>query len=178
MENDTFVQLQNFVYRMLVTAVIRIAKERNVKITTSQAKVDGKWQDIDLRVKNIAYTIDELDRALEANQSSVEVRKANKRLVNKLKKDLNELKKEQREERKRQQEERTLLRVLSSVGLTTEQFVHEIKYYLGNMVSDIESLREHVSPGTDEERRLKILDSNFASFSTTMSSPSRTRRKR
>ncbi len=168
-ENDTFVQLQNFVYRMLVTAVIRIAKERNVKITTSQAKVDGKWQDIDLRVKNIAYTIDELDRALEANQSSVEVRKANKRLVNKLKKDLNELKKEQREERKRQQEERTLLRVLSSVGLTTEQFVHEIKYYLGNMVSDIESLREHVSPGTDEERRLKILDSNFASFSTYVS---------
>lgn len=169
-ENDTFIQLQNFVYRMLVTAVIRIAKERNVKITTSQNKVDGKWQDIDLRVKNIAYTIDELDKALEANQSgSVEERRANKKIVNRLKKDLNELKKEQREERKRQQEERTMLRVLSSVGLTTEQFVHEIKYYLGNMVNDLEFLSEHVTPGSDEERRLKILNSNFSNFSTYVS---------
>lgn len=169
-ENDAFIQLQNFVYRMLVTAVIRIAKERNVKITTSQNKVDGKWQDIDLRVKNIAYSIDELDKALEANQTgSVEDRRASKKIVSKLKKDLNELRKEQKEERKRQQEERTMFRVLSSVGLTTEQFVHEIKYYLGNMVSDIDFLKTHVSAGSDEERRLKILDGNFSNFSTYVS---------
>ena len=169
-ENDAFVQLQNFVYRMLVTATIRIAKERNVKITTSQNKVDGKWQDIDLRVKNIAYTIDELDKALESNQTgSVEVRMANKKIVSKLKKDLNELRREQREERRRQKEERTMLRVLSSVGLTTEQFVHEIKYYLGNMVSDIDFLKTHINAGSDEERRVKILEGNFSNFSTYVS---------
>ena len=88
----------------MLTAVIRIAKERNVKITTSQKKIDGKWQDIDLRVKNIAYSIDELDKAIDANQTgSVEERKNSKRIVKKLKKDLDELKRIQKEERKRLQ---------------------------------------------------------------------------
>ena len=169
-ENETFIQLENFVYRVLLTAVIRSAKERNVKITTSQKKIDGKWQDIDLRVKNIAYSIDELDKAIDANQTgSVEERKNSKRIVKKLKKDLDELKRIQKEERKRLQEERTMLRVLSSVGLTTEQFVHEIKYYLGNMTSDLDYLMHGFEYDSEISRRIRILDENVANFRTYVS---------
>lgn len=154
----------------MLTAVIRIAKERNVKITTSQKKIDGKWQDIDLRVKNIAYSIDELDKAIDANQTgSVEERKNSKRIVKKLKKDLDELQRIQKEERKRLQEERTMLRVLSSVGLTTEQFVHEIKYYLGNMTSDLDYLMHGFEYDSEISRRIRILDENVANFRTYVS---------
>ena len=169
LENESFIQLSNFVYRVLLTAVIRIARERNVKITSSQKRYDGKWQDIDIRVKNIAYSIDELDKAIDNNQrGSIEVKAKSKEIIKNLKDDLNALRKEQKEERKRQEEERTMLRVLSSVGLTTEQFVHEIKYYLGNMTNDLDYVK-NVVYDNDAKKRVKILESNLANFNTYVS---------
>ena len=169
LENESFIQLQNFVYRTLVTAVIKVAKERNVKITTSQKKIGDRWAEIDVTVKNIAFSIDELDKVISSNQAaSVEVKQP-KHLLEKLKKDVERLQRERKEERKRLKEEQTLLRVLSSVGLTTEQFVHEIKYYLGNINSDIDFIRHHLADKYSAEKRLDILDGNFASFNTYVS---------
>lgn len=168
-ENETFIQLQNFVYRALLTAVVRIAKERNVKITTSQKKVENRWTDVDITVKNIAYSIDELDKAISANQTGSIVVKQSKELLEKTKKELERLKAERKEERKRIREEQTILRVLSSVGLTTEQFVHEIKYYLHNINNDIDYLDRKLIGMTDATDRLGILARNFANFNTYVS---------
>lgn len=168
-ENETFIQLQNFVYRALLTAVVRIAKERNVKITTSQKKVENRWADVDITVKNIAFSIDELDRAISANQAGSIVVKQSKELLEKTKKDLEKLKAERKEELKRIREEQTLLRVLSSVGLTTEQFVHEIKYYLHNINNDIDFLKRRLAGITDAAERIGILERNFANFNTYIS---------
>lgn len=169
LENESFIQLQNFVYRTLVTAVIKVAKERNVKITTSQKKIGDRWAEIDVIVKNIAFSIDELDKVISNNQAaSVEVKQP-KHLFEKLKKDVDLLQRERNEERKQLKEEQTLLRVLSSVGLTTEQFVHEIKYYLGNISSDIDFIRHHLEDKDAAEKRIDILDGNFANFKTYVS---------
>jgi len=168
-ENETFIQLQNFVYRALLTAVVRIAKERNVKITTSQKKVENRWADVDVTVKNIAYSIDELDRAISANQPGSIIVKQSKELLEKTKKELERLKAERKEERKRIREEQTLLRVLSSVGLTTEQFVHEIKYYLHSINNDIDFLKRRLEKITDVAERIGILERNFANFNTYVS---------
>lgn len=168
-ENETFIQLQNFVYRALLTAVVRIAKERNVKIATSQKKVENRWADVDITVKNIAYSIDELDRAISANQAGSIVVKQSKELLEKTKKELERLKAERKEERKRIREEQTLLRVLSSVGLTTEQFVHEIKYYLHSINNDIDFLKIRLAEMTDAAERIGILERNFANFNTYVS---------
>lgn len=168
-ENESFIQLQNFVYRALLTAVVRIAKERNVKITTSQNKIENRWADVDITVKNIAYSIDELDRAISANQAGSIVVRQPKELLEKAKKDLERLKAERKEERKRIREEQTLLRVLSSVGLTTEQFVHEIKYYLHNINNDINFLKRRLAGMADAADRIGILERNFANFSTYVS---------
>lgn len=168
-ENETFIQLQNFVYRALLTSVVRIAKERNVKISTSQKKVENKWVDVDITVKNIAFSIDELDRAISANQAGSIVVKQPKDILERTKKELERLKTERKEERKRIREEQTQLRVLSSVGLTTEQFVHEIKYYLNNINNDIDFLKQRVRQLSDAAERVDILERNFAHFNTYVS---------
>ena len=53
-DSEELRQLQNFIYRTLITGVIKVSEVRNIKITTSQKKdEDGQWERIDLRIKNI-----------------------------------------------------------------------------------------------------------------------------
>ena len=57
LNNEAFVELQNFIYRSLVSAVIKIAEQRNLKIVSGQKQQDdGQWEEINVRVKNIAFT--------------------------------------------------------------------------------------------------------------------------
>ena len=166
MENETFIQLQNFAYRTLLTAVIAIAQVRNVKIKPGQKKdEDGNWEAISLRVKNIAFSLDELDKAIDdADDMTAAAKDASREKINKLRKDIYELKKLHNEERKRDREEKVMLRVLSSVGLTVEQFVHEIKYYLNSMDSDMKYLISRLSQDAKALERLVILEKNFTNF--------------
>ena len=171
MENETFIQLHNYVYRTLLTAVIAIAQVRNVKIKPGQKKdKEGNWEAMSLKVKNIAYSLDEIDKAIEeSSDMSSSAKESSKETVKKLRKDLDELRKLQNEERKRDKEEKVMLRVLSSVGLTVEQFVHEIKYHLDSMGSDMRFLFERVKKDEQVIERLNILDRNFTNFKSYVS---------
>lgn len=167
MENESFIQLQNFVYRTIASAVIRIAEKRNVKITTSQKQdEDGKWESIEFRIKNIAFTLDELDRALESEGNNIVAKRKRKKKINKLKKEIEEISILQKTEHEKLIKERSMLRVLSSIGLTVGQFVHEIKYYLDNISDDIRFLSKKLDDQTQELQRVLILDNNFAVFNT------------
>ena len=168
MENPAFVELQNFVYRTIATGVIKIAEYRNIKIVSNQKKdEEGNWEKMEFRVRNIAHTLEELDKAIE-NQSDAVVSKRKKQL-DKLKKQLKEVSELQKEERSKMLKERSMLRVLSSVGLTVGQFIHEIKYYLDNIHQDIKVLIEDLSENLEALSRLEILDNNFSVFKTYMS---------
>lgn len=168
-ENSAFIDLTNFVYRVLLSGVVFIAQVRNVKVTTNQKKdSEGNWETIGLRVRNIAFTLDELDKAIDhSNSESNKI--ASKEAIKKIKKDISDLKKLQKEERKRNSEEKVLLRVLSSVGLSIEQFVHEIKYYLNNINSDIRFLLNRIVEDADAINRLLILNNNFSTFKSYVS---------
>jgi len=170
MENESFIQLQNFIYRTIATAVIKIAEKRNVKITTSQrTDEDGNWENIEFRIKNIAFTLDELDRALESEGNNIVAKKKRKKKIVALKKEIEEVSKLQKTEHEKFIKEKSMLRVLSSVGLTVGQFVHEIKYYLDNISDDINFLSKKLDVETQELHRVLILDKNFAVFKTYMS---------
>lgn len=170
MENESFIQLQNFVYRTIASAVIKIAEKRNVKVTTNQKQdEDGRWESIEFRIKNIAFTLDELDRALESEGNNIVAKRKRKKKIEKLKKEIEEVSKLQKTEHEKLIKERSMLRVLSSVGLTVGQFVHEIKYYLDNITDDINFLSKKLNDQTQELQRVLILDSNFAIFKTYMS---------
>lgn len=169
--NDTFIQLQNFAYRVLLTSIIAIAQVRNVKIRTGQKKdEDGNWEIIDLRVRNIAYTIDEIDKALgKSTVISPALKESGHQAIRNVKKDIIKIRQLQKEIQKRSFEEKVRLRVLSSVGLSTEQFVHEVKYYLHNMSDDMSFLKDQIYQDTKVIERIKILDENFSNFRTYVS---------
>lgn len=166
-ENAAFIDLQNFVYRTIITGVLKVAEIRGIKIKSGQEKdEEGNWEKIDFRIKNIAHTLEELDRELENESGSVEAKKRRKRRIKRVQKAIEELEEIQKNEQEKTIKERSMLRVLSSVGLTVGQFIHEIKYYIDNIQSDIRYLIEKLEGENELLARVEILDNNFSSFRT------------
>lgn len=164
MENEAFVQLQNFVYRVLLSGVIRTAEERNIKIASGQRKDGRIYEKIEISIKDIAYTIEALDKELEEELGNIEVKKKRKQRINKLKQDLRKIAALQKEEQKQFLKEKSMLRVLGSVGLTIGQFIHEVRDYIHNMESDIKFLLEKLQSDQTVLTRLLILDKNVTTF--------------
>lgn len=106
---------------------------------------------------------------MEFENDGVVARSKRHKKIQKLKKDIDEVDKLQKQELARSFKERSMLRVLSSVGLTIGQFVHEIKYHLDNIREDIKSLMNDLNGEVQALNRLVILEANFASFRTYMS---------
>lgn len=164
-DSEELRQLQNFIYRTLLTGVIKIAEIRNIKITTSQKKDDkGKWEAIDLRIQNIFKTIDELDE--EFDDDNVQTKKKRKKSIKNLKNNLKELSELQKSQHAKLIKEQSMLRVLSSVGLSIAQFIHEIKYSMVNIKSDVSYLLENLQNDSESLKRAIILKDNFSSFHT------------
>jgi signal transduction histidine kinase len=166
-KNDAFIQLQNFVYRTIMTGVVKVASVRKSKITTSQnLDEEGQWENLEVRIKNIALTLDELDRELDEESTGVEAKSRRKKKLKKVKKEIVNVNKLQQVELKKLIKERSMLRVLSSVGLTISQFIHEIKYYMDNIQSDIRYVTDAVKDDEKYSSRISTLKSNFTTFQT------------
>ncbi|WP_340152679.1 ATP-binding protein [uncultured Marivirga sp.] len=164
MENESLVELQNFVYRTILTGVIKIAEVRNVKIVSGQQK-DGKlYEKIEVRIKDIVHTLEALDFELEKEEGNIQVKKRRKNRLKRLQKDLKEVAELQKEETNKMLKEKSMLRVLSSVGITIGQFIHEVRDYLINMESDVKFLLEKLRSDTVLTERLLILDKNLTTF--------------
>ncbi|MCX2838380.1 ATP-binding protein [Salinimicrobium sp. MT39] len=164
MENEALIQLQNFVYRTLMQSVFITAEARNIKIVSGQQK-DGKlYEKIELRIKDIAHTLESLDLELEKEEGNIQVKNRRKKRLKKLKKDIKEVAKLQKEETSKMLKEKSMLRVLSSVGITIGQFIHEVRDYVINMESDVKFLLEKLRSDTVLTERLLILDRNITTF--------------
>lgn len=166
MENEALIQLKNFVYRTLLTGVIKTAEVRNIKITSGQKKEGNLYEKIEVRIKDIAHTLEALDRELESEEGSIQVKKRRKKRLDKLKKDIKKVAELQKEEQSKYLKEKSMLRVLSSVGLTIGQFIHEVKDYIINMESDINFLVEKLKSDKVLLDRVMILDQNVTTFQT------------
>ncbi|WP_060874326.1 ATP-binding protein [Myroides odoratus] len=163
-ENEALIQLRNFIYRTILTSVIKIAEIRNVKIVSGQKMNEGTYEAVEVRIKNIAFTLEELDKELEKDSSSVEIRRRRKKKIQQAKNEIKELQKAQETEKEGYLRERSMLRVLSSVGLTIALFIHEVKDYILNMDSDINFLLEKLESEKEVFKRLLILQSNVETF--------------
>jgi len=162
-ENNAFMQLQNFVHRTIVTGVLKVAAVRNIKQIPSQEKNKlGNYEEISVRIKNIAMTIEELEREFEEGNGGN--KKRGKRKTKVIKDAVEELDALHKSELKKTIKERSMLRVLSSVGLTVTQFIHEIKHHMDHIKSDISFIISELEGNNVALERLTILDSNFESF--------------
>lgn len=165
-ENEALIQLRNFVYRTIMTAVIKIAEIRNVKIVSGQREIDGIYESVEVRIKNIAFTLEELDRELEKESGNIEIKRKRKKKLDQVKKEIVELQKAQEKEKEDFIKERSMLRVLSSVGLTIGLFLHEVRDYILNMDINVAYLIEKLNNEHVILNRLKLLQSNIESFNT------------
>ena len=166
LENEGLIELRNFVYRTIVTAIIKVAEVRNVKIVSGQKQYDGLYESVEVRIKNIAFTLEELDKELEKESGNIEVKKRRKKKLDQVKKEIAELQKAQEEEKEQFLKERSMLRVLSSVGLTIGLFLHEVKDYILNMDNNVSFLIEKLNNDQVVLNRLTLLQSNIESFNT------------
>lgn len=164
MQNEALIQLQNFTYRTLMHGVIKIAEERNVKIASGQQKEGKLYEKIEVRIKDIAHTLEALDLELEKEEGNVQVKRKRRKKVQKLKKDIEQVAELQKEETTKMLKEKSMLRVLSSVGITIGQFIHEVRDYVINMESDVKFLLEKLRSDTALTERLIILEKNVATF--------------
>jgi hypothetical protein len=163
-ENESLIELKNFVYRSLMSSILKVAEVRNIKIVSGQKKVDGIYETVELRIKNIAFTLEELDRELEKESGNIEVKRRRKKKIDQVKKEIAELQKAQEEEKEQYLKERSMLRVLSSVGLTIGLFLHEVKDYILNMDINVSFLIEKLNNDQVILNRLNLLQSNIESF--------------
>ncbi len=166
-ESQGFIQLRNFLYRALVSAILKVNERRGIKLTANQQRDEHKqWESVEVSIKNVAHAIEELDAELERDGGTIQARRKRRRRISEAKKALLELAKKQREVEKRLIKETSMLRVLSSVGLTIGQFIHEIKYYMDNVQSDIDYIAKRLANDQSGVERAGILGQNFASFKT------------
>ncbi|MCF6182730.1 ATP-binding protein [Lutibacter sp.] len=163
-ENEAFIQLQNFIYRTLITGVIKVAEVRNVKIASGQQKEGKIYEKIEVRIKDIAHTLEALDLELEKEEGSIQVKRKRRKKIQKLKKDIEQVAELQKAETSKMLKEKSMLRVLSSVGITIGQFIHEVRDYVSSMESDVKFLLEKLRSDTALTERLLILDKNITTF--------------
>lgn len=163
-ENEALIQLQNFVYRTLMTSVFKVAEVRNIKIVSGQKKEGKIYEKIEVRIKDIAHTLESLDIELEKEEGNVQVKKKRRNKIRKLKKDIEQVAELQKEETSKILKEKSMLRVLSSVGITIGQFIHEVRDYVINMESDVKFLLEKLRSDTALTERLIILEKNITTF--------------
>ena len=169
LNNDAFVELQNFIYRALVNAVVKIAEVRNVKIVSGQKQNEnGAWEDINVRIKNIVFTLSELDKELATGGNTVEARHKQQKAIDNLKKEVDEVDKLQKKAKKKQIKDTAMLRILGSVGLTVGQFIHEVKNHFLSITEEIEILSK-VSDIKTVHQHAGILSSNFRELNTYIS---------
>jgi len=165
-ESEAVIELKNFVYRSILSSVIKIAEVRNIKIVSGQKQDNGIYESVEVRIKNIAFTLEELDRELEKETGNIEIKKRRKKKFDQVKKEIVELQKAQEEEKEQFLRERSMLRVLSSVGLTIGLFLHEVKDYILNMDNNVAFLIEKLKNDQVILQRLTLLQSNIESFNT------------
>lgn len=163
-ENQALIQLQNFIYRTLISGVVKVAEVRNIKIVSGQKKEGKLYEKIEVRIKDIAHTLEALDRELEKEEGNIQVKKRRKKKIQKLQKDIKEVAALQKEETTKMLKEKSMLRVLSSVGITIGQFIHEIRDYLINMQSDVDFLLEKLRSDVLLIERVLILEKNITTF--------------
>lgn len=163
-ENEALIQLQNFLYRTLITGVIKVAEVRNIKIVSGQKKEGNLYEKIEVRIKDIAHTLEALDQELEKEEGNIQVKRKRRKKIQKLKKDIEKVAELQKEETSKMLKEKSMLRVLSSVGITIGQFIHEVRDYVSSMESDVKFLLEKLRSDTVLTERFLILDKNITTF--------------
>ena len=75
LETESFIQLKNMLFKLIISATLQINRSRGVKLAAAQQKNDdGSWEPLDIKLRNIARLVYELDEEDE-DDVSIEAKK-------------------------------------------------------------------------------------------------------
>ncbi len=159
-ENKSFDELVDFLYRSIISAVLKVGEIRKRKAKASQK--DWEKKEESNSEKNIDNALAELEEMLlklkndKAEDSDVVLALDH----------LREGWEKEKEEKQHIIEEINMLRVLAGLGLVIGEFVHEIQRFLPAFNTDITFLRKVVKDIEEAPRRVDRLDTNLRGFTT------------
>jgi signal transduction histidine kinase len=167
-ENDYLKELINFVYRSVISAVIKVSELRDRKATASQKnfkrKEDDPTEKTDKAVEELAEFFSEEDSVKESSRKS-ESNSSKERA----KEVFERLKQYRDEEKKKNQaliDENNMLRILAGLGLVIGEFIHEVQRFLPGFDADIKYLKNAVKDYREVYERTELLETNIRSFSS------------
>ena len=176
--NEAYQELVDFSYKVIASAVARIASERGVKVTTDQKDWEAKYsRDPKETLLDTAQDLEDLADDLEDLVSDDENEKGTGSSGDEDSKKKEEERKKQQEKAKKIRdkaksireavdhiEEFNMLRVLAGLGLIIGEFTHEIMQYLSAFKIDSKYLIDHLKESTEEYKRAVRLKETFSSF--------------
>lgn len=167
-ENDYLKELVNFVYRSIVSAVIKVSDLRGRKATASQKKFTKKEDDPTEKADKAVEKLEEFFNAEEAKDDSHEKSNSTK-LKEEAKKVFDEFKQAREEEKKKNQaliNENNMLRILAGLGLVIGEFIHEVQRFLPGFDAEICFLKNAVKDIKGVYERVELLSTNIKSFTS------------
>lgn len=165
-EDETYKELQDFTYRVILEAVIKTAGLRNRKATASQkgwvAKSRKNTVSIQIALENAQNKLQKVQEELSLNPPSA-ANDSNKDALTSALETITQAKEDVKEQEQIQNElleEISMLRVLASLGLIIGEFTHEIRRFLTELYSDADNLRPYAEKFKEIELLVKRVTNN------------------
>jgi len=157
LENETFQELIDFVYKVLIDGILKIASIRGLKQKTNQEE----WK------KEPEEVIEQAIEELEEIKDEQDLEMAKEKILE-ISATIKEAKEQQKIKKIELIKEMNLFRVLAGLGLTIGEFIHEIKQYQGALQHDI----RNIANSNSLERVFEVnkrIESNLKGLSTYIS---------
>lgn len=167
-ENDAFNELVSFVYRSIISGVIKVSELRGRKATASQKNFTRKEDDPTEKADKAIGELEEFFTEDEPEENASEKSDSGKS-KEKAKKIFEEFKQAREEEKKKNQaliDENNMLRILAGLGLVIGEFIHEVHRFLPGFDAEISFMKNAVKDIKGVYERVELLGTNIKSFTS------------
>jgi len=168
-ENQYLTELVSFVYRSILSAVMKVSELRGRKVTASQKNFTRKEDNPTEKVNKAVEELEDFFSKNDAYQEESSDKSESNNSKEKAKKVFEEFKQARNEEIKKNQElidENNMLRILAGLGLVIGEFIHEVHRFLPGFDAEINFLKNAVKDLKDVYERVELLGENIKSFTS------------
>lgn len=167
-ENEYLTELVSFVFRSILSAVMKVSELRGRKATASQKNFTRKEDDPTEKADKAVEELEEFFSGDKSKEDSSEQSDSGES-KEKAKKIFEELKQAREEEKKKNQaliDENNMLRILAGLGLVIGEFIHEVHRFLPGFDAEISFLKNAVKDMKEVYERVELLETNIKSFTS------------
>jgi signal transduction histidine kinase len=162
--NQAFEELQDFVYRSIRGAVLRIAEERGKKKTSGQTDWKQEEKSASEELRDTAERLSEAAEEAGKESDPEEATEKLKEAVHRESARAEERAEVEEERESARIQEKEMLRVLASLGTSIAEFIHELRSPLNSALTNANVLRNTLDEDTVEKDIASDLHDNLARF--------------